>query len=130
MDFVKHRELGYGFLSGFPHFSLYRNCKRLREFEEIGISSKSVEVAVNNKSKTLKTFVRTSSKNSVSGCQQFNPPWPPSSPVLSPHQGPPPGHNYPHHPHTPSNPKQSSYHQLEFHAVSPMRHIPSRPHFS
>ncbi len=43
----------YGFLklSGirFSSLLLYRNCKRLREFEEVEISSKAVEVTVNNK---------------------------------------------------------------------------------
>ncbi len=29
----------------------YRNCKRLREFEEIGISCKAAEVTVNSKEK-------------------------------------------------------------------------------
>jgi hypothetical protein len=33
----------------FSSFFLYRNCKRLREFEEIEISSKPVDVTVNNK---------------------------------------------------------------------------------
>ncbi len=33
----------------FPPLLLYRNCKRLREFEEIEISSKAVQVTVNNK---------------------------------------------------------------------------------
>ncbi len=39
----------------------------MREFEEIDISSKAVEVTVNNKGETLKTFVWISSKNSASG---------------------------------------------------------------
>ncbi len=37
MDFLNHREGGYGFLSGFPPFSFSgysRNCKKLSEFEE------------------------------------------------------------------------------------------------
>jgi hypothetical protein len=33
----------------FSSLFLYRNCKRLREFEEIEISSKAVVVTVNNK---------------------------------------------------------------------------------
>jgi hypothetical protein len=37
--------------------------KRLREFEEIKSQGKAVEVTVNNKRKTLKTFVWISSKN-------------------------------------------------------------------
>jgi hypothetical protein len=37
MDFLNHREGGYGFPSGFPFFS----GKRLREFEEIEISRQS-----------------------------------------------------------------------------------------
>jgi hypothetical protein len=48
MDFLNHSERGYGFLSGFPpfFFTVYnknsRNCKRLREFEEIEISRQSL----------------------------------------------------------------------------------------
>ncbi len=41
----------------FSSFLLYRNCKRLREFEEIEISSKAVEVTVNNNEENLQTFV-------------------------------------------------------------------------
>ncbi len=44
MDFLNHREGGMVY-----HFLLYRNCKRLREFEEIEISSKAVDVTGNNK---------------------------------------------------------------------------------
>jgi hypothetical protein len=33
----------------FSSFLLYTNCKRLREFEEIRIPNKAVEVTVNNK---------------------------------------------------------------------------------
>jgi hypothetical protein len=33
----------------FSFFLLSRNCKRLREYEEIEISRKAVEVTVNNK---------------------------------------------------------------------------------
>jgi hypothetical protein len=40
----------------FSSFLLYRNCKRLREFEEIEISSKAVEVAVNNKEENSEDF--------------------------------------------------------------------------
>jgi hypothetical protein len=40
----------------FSFFFLYRNCKRLREFEEIEISSKAVEVTVNNKEENSKDF--------------------------------------------------------------------------
>jgi hypothetical protein len=41
-----------------------RNCKRLREFEEIASQGKAVEVTVNNKEET---FVWISSKNWASG---------------------------------------------------------------
>ncbi len=44
MDFLNHREGGNGFLIRFSSFVLYRNCKRLREFEEIEISRQRVEV--------------------------------------------------------------------------------------
>jgi hypothetical protein len=37
-------EKGEWFFIRFSSFLLYRNCKRLREFEEIEISSKAVEV--------------------------------------------------------------------------------------
>jgi hypothetical protein len=47
----------YGFLKGkgvwfsirFSSFLLSRNCKRLSEFEELEISSKAVDVTLNNK---------------------------------------------------------------------------------
>ncbi len=48
MDFLNNREGGLIFYD-FSYFFLYRNCKRLREFEEIKIASKAVEVTVNNK---------------------------------------------------------------------------------
>jgi hypothetical protein len=48
MDFLNHREGGMISIR-FSSFLLYRNCKRLREFEEMAISSKAVEVTVNNK---------------------------------------------------------------------------------
>jgi hypothetical protein len=48
MDFLNHRERGIVSIR-FSSFLLYRNCKRLREFEEKEISSKAVEVTVNNK---------------------------------------------------------------------------------
>ncbi len=57
---------GVWFPIRFSSFLLYRNCKRLREFEEIEISSKAVEVTVNIKGETLTTFVWISSKNSAS----------------------------------------------------------------
>jgi hypothetical protein len=49
MDFLYHREGGMVFTSVFPPFSftvysnvpVYRSCKRLREFEEIEISTES-----------------------------------------------------------------------------------------
>jgi hypothetical protein len=41
--------VGLWFSIKFYSFLLYRNCQRLREFEEIEISSKVVEVTVNNK---------------------------------------------------------------------------------
>jgi hypothetical protein len=44
MDFLNHGEGGM-----VSSFLLYRNCKILRELEEIEISSKAVEVTVNNK---------------------------------------------------------------------------------
>ncbi len=46
--FLNNREEGI-FSIRFSSFLLYRNCKRLREFEEIEISSKAAEVTVNNK---------------------------------------------------------------------------------
>ncbi len=52
MDFLNHRKGGMVFLSGFPPFSftVYSNCKRLREFEEIEISMQSCRlVTVNSK---------------------------------------------------------------------------------
>jgi hypothetical protein len=45
MDFQNHRE-GRVISIRFSSCLLYRNCKRLREFEELEISSKAV---VNNK---------------------------------------------------------------------------------
>ncbi len=44
--------------SRFSSFLLYRNCKRLREFEEREISSKAVEVTVtvNNKEENSHDF--------------------------------------------------------------------------
>jgi hypothetical protein len=55
MDFLNHKE-GVWFSLRFSSFLLYRNCKRLREFEEIGISSKAVEVTVNNKDENFYDF--------------------------------------------------------------------------
>ncbi len=43
--FLHHREGGMVSIR-FSYFLLYRNCKRLREFQEIEISSKAVEVTV------------------------------------------------------------------------------------
>ncbi len=40
----------------FSSFLLYRNCNRLREFEEIEISSKAVEETVNNKEENSEDF--------------------------------------------------------------------------
>jgi hypothetical protein len=57
----------------FSFFLLYRNIKRLREFDEIKISSKAVEVTVNNKEENFSdfwTFVWISSKNLASGYVQ------------------------------------------------------------
>jgi hypothetical protein len=54
----------------FPFFLLSRNCKRLREYEEIEISSKAVEVTY--KKKTLKTFVWILSKTFDSAKVLFN----------------------------------------------------------
>ena len=42
MDFFNHREKGIVFFR-FSSFLHYRNCKRLREFEEIEISRQSCE---------------------------------------------------------------------------------------
>jgi hypothetical protein len=55
MDFLNHREGGM-FSIRFFSFLLYRNCKRLRVFEEIEISSKAVEVSVNNKEENSQDF--------------------------------------------------------------------------
>jgi hypothetical protein len=54
----------------FSYFLLYRNCKRLREFEEIEISSKAVEMTVNNK--VRKTFAWISSKNWASSLKHVS----------------------------------------------------------
>jgi hypothetical protein len=48
MDFLNHREGGMVFYQ-VSSFLLYRNCKRLREFKEIEISSTAVDVTANNK---------------------------------------------------------------------------------
>jgi hypothetical protein len=51
MDFLNHRERGMAFYQVFS-FTVYshcKNCKRLREFEEIDISRQAVEVTVNSK---------------------------------------------------------------------------------
>ncbi len=54
MDFfLNHRERGMVSIR-FSSYLHYRNCKRLREFEEKEISSKAVEVIVNNKEKKSK----------------------------------------------------------------------------
>jgi hypothetical protein len=45
----KTKGKGVWFSIRFSSLLLYRNCKRLREFEEIEILSKAVEVTVNNK---------------------------------------------------------------------------------
>jgi hypothetical protein len=41
VDFLNHGEGGMVFFIRFSSFLLYRNCKRLREFEEIEISRQS-----------------------------------------------------------------------------------------
>jgi hypothetical protein len=46
MDFLNHRE-GVWFTIRFSSFLIYRNCKRLSEFEES--LGKAVEVTVNSK---------------------------------------------------------------------------------
>jgi hypothetical protein len=48
MVFLNHREGDMVFYQVYL-LLLYKNCKTLREFEEIEISSKPVEVTVNNK---------------------------------------------------------------------------------
>jgi len=55
MDFLNHRERVWLPIR-FSSFLLYRNCKRLREFEEIEISSKAVDVTVNNKEENSEDF--------------------------------------------------------------------------
>ena len=57
MDFLNHREGAMVFYQVFLLF-LYRNCKRLREFDEIEISSKAVEVTVNIKEDFCLDFVQ------------------------------------------------------------------------
>jgi hypothetical protein len=42
----------------FPSFLIYRNCKRLCEYEEIEISSKAADVTVNNKEDFCLNFVQ------------------------------------------------------------------------
>jgi hypothetical protein len=73
MDFLNHRE-GVLFSIRFSSFLRYsvqglnrRNCKRLREFEEIEISRQSCRGDCIARRETLKTFVWISSKNSASG---------------------------------------------------------------
>ncbi len=59
--FLKHRKGGYGFLSGFPPFYFLgysRNCKRLREFEEIKISSCSQDHEHTNSLRFLGILLR------------------------------------------------------------------------
>jgi hypothetical protein len=55
MDFLNHMERGT-FSIRFSSFLLYRNCKRLSEFEYIEISSKSVDVTMNNKEEHSEDF--------------------------------------------------------------------------
>jgi hypothetical protein len=63
MDFLNHKE---GTMVGFSFFLLYRNYKRLCEFEEIEISRQSCrEVTVNNK--------EDSGGNSQDSCLDFVP---------------------------------------------------------
>ncbi len=60
----------YDFLSGFPTFSFtetVRGCMSLKKHADI--SSKAVEVTVNNKKET---FVWISSKNSASGLKHVS----------------------------------------------------------
>jgi hypothetical protein len=70
MDFLNHREGGVVFYQVFLLSPLqctvthYRNCKRLREFEEIEISVQSCRGEVTQE--TLKNFFWISSKNSAS----------------------------------------------------------------
>jgi hypothetical protein len=59
---------GVWFYSQVFAFLLCINCKRLREFEEIEISSKAVEVTVNNKEENSYDFV----KNSTSVYSSFS----------------------------------------------------------
>ena len=56
MDFLNHREGDVVLYIRFSSFLLYRNCNRLREFEETEISSKAVEETVNNKEKNSEDF--------------------------------------------------------------------------
>jgi hypothetical protein len=65
MDLLNHKEEDMVFYQVF--LVSVRNCKRLREFEKIEISSKAVEVTVNNKEENCKAVVWISSKNSASG---------------------------------------------------------------
>ncbi len=55
MDFLNHRE-GDVILYQIFLLSPYRNCNRLREFEEIEISSKAVEETVNKKEENSEDF--------------------------------------------------------------------------
>jgi hypothetical protein len=64
MDFLNHKEVGLVFYQVFllSHLECsvthHRNCKRLRESEEVEKSQgKTVEVTVKNKEENLKTFV-------------------------------------------------------------------------
>jgi hypothetical protein len=53
--FLNHRDGGMVFYQVFLLFPV-RKCKRLREFEEIEISSKAVNVTVNNKEENSDNF--------------------------------------------------------------------------
>jgi hypothetical protein len=56
--FLNHREGGMVFYQVFllSSFLLHRNSKRLREFEEIEVSSKAVDVTVDNKEENSHDF--------------------------------------------------------------------------
>ncbi len=56
MDFLNYREGGMVFYQVFL-LLLYRNCKRLREFEETESQAKTLEVTVNNKEENSLDFL-------------------------------------------------------------------------
>ncbi len=78
MDFLCHVN-GVWVSIRFSAFLLYRNCKRLREFDKIEISSKAVEVTVNNKEENSEDFCLDFVQEGGGGAESC---WRPYSAVL------------------------------------------------